>query len=219
MSGLPKLSFDRINHVFLEAGNCQRCYPGQEIHVPLPDPSNSGGPADIMFINERPGRTGTGESSHVSYENDDPSAKFFRELFESTGIERKQIFITNACLCHPDFESYRDKQPRVSEMANCHHWLREQMKIVRPRLIVTVGWVALQSLLRYQGLWSRSTSKNFSDWVGQLIDITDPWIYPVAHTSLKGRINRNSELQREDWADIPKILERFYGEWHGQIRY
>jgi DNA polymerase len=197
-----------MDHLFRSAGSCQRCYPGKPIHVPLPDPNNSTGESEIMFINERPGRIGTGKSGYVSFDNDDPTASFFRECFEAARLDRRSIFITNACLCHPIFEEYKDTQPTISELTNCHHWLREQLKIVRPLLIVTVGWSALQSILRYEGLWPVPGRKSFASWVGESIETTSPWIYPVAHTSRKGRANRKAALQKADWLRIPDILRR-----------
>jgi uracil-DNA glycosylase family 4 len=209
---LKELQHSRVDssviHLIKAAGNCERCYPGQDIYVPLPDPNNSTGESEIMFINERPGRIGTGGSGYVSFDNDDPSANFFRECFDAAGLDRESVFVTNACLCHPIFDGYKDKEPTIRELTNCHHWLREQLRIVRPLLVVTVGWSALQSLLRYEGLWPVHDRENFSSWVGTLIEFTDPWIYPIAHTSRRGRIYRKAALQKSDWLKIPKILER-----------
>jgi hypothetical protein len=55
-------------------------------------------------------------------------------------------------------------------------------------------------------MWQNRNKQQFGDWVGQEIVTTDPWIYPVAHTSLKGRANRSSDKQMLDWARIPELL-------------
>ena len=198
---------DLVN-VFKDARKCTRCYPDKDIYVPLPDPRNSVGKSDIMFILVRPGRIGTGESGYVSFDNDDPTADFARECFEATGLGRESIFVTNACLCHPEFEGYRDKEPAIWELENCHHWLHQQLEIVQPLLIVTVGWSPLKSILKYYGHWPVRNKSTFDAWVGQLIDENDPWIFPVAHTSRKGRANRKADIQKSDWLEIPAILAR-----------
>ena len=203
--------------LFKDARACTRCYPGKDIYVPLPDPKNSQATAEIMFIMIRPGRIGTGESGYVSFDNDDPTANFAKECFEATGLDRESVFVTNACLCHPDFEGYRDKQPAIWELKNCHHWLGPQLEIVQPILIVTLGWSPLQSVLRYFGLWPVKDKKTFESWVGQSIEINNPWLYPVAHTSDRGRANRAASIQKADWLKIPEILERARSAARGRI--
>ncbi|MBT4129685.1 MAG: hypothetical protein HOE44_03075 [Candidatus Marinimicrobia bacterium] len=195
-----------LKEVFCEAKACDKCYPGKDIYVPLPDSKNSDDKADIIFINERPGRIGTGESGYVSFDNNDPSAIFFKECFEHAGLDRSNVFITNACLCHPNFEGYTDTAPKVSEMKNCHYWLEKQLEIAQPKLIVTVGRVALESTLRYFGCWSTRSKNKFLDVVGKSITATSSVVYPLSHTSRLGRVNRSSELQKKDWARISGIL-------------
>ena len=58
-----------IDDCFEKAQSCELCYGGKPICVPLPDPKNGKENVDIMFINERPGRVGTGYSGYVSFDN------------------------------------------------------------------------------------------------------------------------------------------------------
>ena len=195
-----------LRNLFEEARSCQRCYPGKEIYVPLPDPKNSDGDADIVFVNERPGRIGTGQSGYVSFENNDPSANFFKECFLAAGLERKKVLITNACLCHPLFPGYTDTAPKVRELKNCHFWLKRQLDQTNPLLIVTVGRVAYESVMRFKKQWPDPSGRKFLGLVGQVIRSTSPWVYPLSHTSRLGRASRSAELQKEDWLAIPRIL-------------
>lgn len=133
----------KIISVFQEARKCTRCYGTVPLHVPLPDEKNGGINAKVLFLVERPGRVGTGKSGRVSFENRDPTAYFFKELFLSTGISRKEIFITNAVLCHPLIEEYRDALPSAREIKNCIYFLKKQIEYVNPVLIVTLGTRAL----------------------------------------------------------------------------
>lgn len=198
---------ENIQDLIISARECDRCYGGQRIYVPLPDPNNSLEKAKIMFINERPGRIGTGESGYVSFDNDDPSANFFKECFSLIGISREKIYITNACLCHPDFPGYTDTAPKLKEVKNCHYWLEKQIEIVQPEIIVTVGRVALESVLRYMYMWPLNGRPKFLDMVGQPVPNTYPIVFPVAHTSRLGRVNRKAEQQRQDWLKIRSLLE------------
>ena len=199
-----------LQDIAKKARSCTRCYGNKPIYVPLFDPGNSSGKADIVFVNERPNIIGTGESGYVSFENDDPSAAFFRECFDLAGLRRKRVFISNACLCRPDFSIWRSKgkTPTITELENCHYWLEQQLKITQPKLIVTVGERALQSVLRYLRHWRRAGCPKLSDIVGKPIMETDPWVFPVNHTADRGRANRKAELQKADWLKIPGILEQ-----------
>lgn len=197
-----------IKQIFAEARKCTRCYMGKPIYVPYPDPNNSQSIADIMFINERPGRIGTGESGYVSFDNNDPSANFFKECFFQLKMDRKSIFITNACLCHPNYEGYTDKAPTIREIKNCHYWLDLQLSVVKPKLIITIGGTALKSLQLYFLSSQQLQGFRLTDNIGEVIQDTTPWIYPLFHTSLRGRIHRPARYQKQDWRKIPIILEQ-----------
>jgi uracil-DNA glycosylase len=80
-----------IQKVFDEAQNCHKCYGDNLIFVPYPDPYNAQESAQIMVVNERPGRIGTGDSGYVSFDNKDPSAEFFRACFNQLNLDRKHI--------------------------------------------------------------------------------------------------------------------------------
>ncbi|HEC64600.1 MAG TPA: hypothetical protein ENI23_04850 [bacterium] len=192
--------------IFREARICKKCYGTTPLCVPLPDEKNGGIGASILFIYERPGRKGAGKSGQISFDNKDPTARFFKELFLSIGMSRKDIFITNAVLCYPLMKGITDTSPEGKQIKNCLFFLKRQMKIINPKLIVTLGVTALQAV---QYLFSNSTQlKNFklkNDIRKVITDIT-PFVYPLYHTSLKARATRPEQEQRGDWQEIPVIL-------------
>lgn len=196
-----------IQKVFDEAQDCQKCYGANPIYVPYPDPANAQESAEIMFVNERPGRIGTGDSGYVSFDNNDPSAEFFRECFSQLKLNRKQVFITNACLCHPVFPEYTDKAPTKREIVNCHEWLGKQLSIMQPKLIVTVGNVALQSMRLFFPSSEQLRNYQLKKDIGKVIRDTTPWVFPLYHTSRRGRIHRDAKKQKLDWLQIVDILE------------
>jgi len=196
-----------ITAIFKEAKVCRRCYGDIPLCVPLPDEKNGGRGASIVFINERPGRKGAGKSDKISFDNEDPTARFFKELFSTIDISRKDIFITNAVLCYPSAEWYVDTAPHRKQIMNCLSFLERQIKVVDPRLIVTLGATALKAV-KY--LFSSSVQlKHFRlrDNIGGVITDVTPAIYPLYHTSLKARVTRSGRKQREDWVKIPLILD------------
>lgn len=196
-----------IAAVFEEAKVCRRCYGDIPLCVPFPDEKNGGRGASILFINERPGKKGTGKSGRISFDNEDPSARFFKELFSTIGINRKDVFITNAVLCYPSAEWYVDTVPHRKQIMNCLSFLERQIKVVNPRLIVTLGLTALRAV-KY--LFPNSVQlKHFRlrDNIGEVITDVTLAIYPLYHTASKARATRPGQKQTEDWQKIPLILE------------
>jgi len=197
----------RILTIFSEAKSCRRCYGETLLHVPLPDEKNGGIGAKILFVVERPGRVGTGKSGRVSFENQDPTAEFFRDLFLSIGIDRRNIFITNAVLCHPIIAGYKDAPVSAKELKNCLHFLELQIKTIKPKLIVPLGTKSLQAikyLYPHRIMLKKFQLKNN---IGEVITDERPFIYPLYHTSLRARLTRPANKQREDWSKIPEILK------------
>ena len=196
-----------ITAIFREAKVCRKCYGDILLCVPFPDKKNGGRGASILFINERPGRKGAGKSGRISFENGDPTARFFKELFSTIDVSRKDIFITNAVLCYPSTEWYVDTAPQRKQIRSCLSFLKRQIKIVDPKLIVTLGVTALQAV-KY--LFPDSVQlENFKlrNNIGEVITDVTPAIYPLYHTSSKARVTRSGQKQREDWQKIPLILE------------
>jgi uracil-DNA glycosylase family 4 len=208
---LIKIMDKKILAIFSEAKSCTRCYGDTPLHVPLPDERNGGIGATVLFLVERPGRVGTGKSGRVSFENKDPTAEFFRELFFSIGVDRRNIFITNVVLCHPITPEYKDAPVSTKELRNCLYFLEKQIKTIDPVLIVTLGTKALQAM-KY--LYShRATLRGFhlKENIGDVITGELPFIYPLYHTSLRARLTRPANKQRQDWSKIPEILKRLGG--------
>ncbi|MBP2114098.1 uracil-DNA glycosylase [Paenibacillus silagei] len=100
----------------------------------------------IMFIAEAPGRLGA-ESSRIPLYGDQ-TGKNFEELLLSAKLNRQQCYITNAVLCVPIDERGNNSTPKESEIRNCSGLLLEQIQIIKPRLIVTLGKSALMALYK-----------------------------------------------------------------------
>lgn len=192
--------------IFNEAKSCKRCYGDIPLHVPLPDEKNGGVGAKILFLVERPGRIGTGKSGRVSFENEDPTAIFFRDLFFSLGIDRRNIFITNVVMCHPIISGYKDTPASAKELKSCLFFLRKQIKVIKPKLIITLGIKPLKSLKYLFPHRMQLKKFELKKNIGEVVTDSLPYIYSLYHTSLRARITRRSFKQRNDWLKIPKIL-------------
>lgn len=182
-----------------------KTFNGGPIDIPKPDPKNGvPGKDDItlMFINERPGRLGAGKSKLISSENNDPSARRFKHLFDTLDIDRKKIFITNACIYYPMREDYRDKPPTIKEINFSVKILEDQIKRVKPRIIVTLGTTALRTLKK---IYPELRHVKLKTHVAK--PISNPrLIFPLYHTSNRAAITRKEKDQKRDWRHLKKLI-------------
>ena len=194
--------------IFREAKSCGRCYGDVPLHVPVPDEKNGGIGAKILFLVERPGRVGTGMSGKISFENEDPTARLFRDLFFGIGIDRKDIFITNAVMCHPITIGYKDTPAATKEIKNCLYFLERQIRVIGPQLIVTLGTKPLKAIKYLYPHRTRLRGFELKQSMGEVITDELPFIYPLYHTSRRARLTRPANKQRDDWSKIPEILRK-----------
>ena len=160
-----------------------------------------------MFVNERPGRKGAGKSKRLSFDNDDPTARFFKQLFSRIGINRRDVFITNAVLCYPLVEDYKDTAPKGREIKNCTIFLRRQIELVNPQLIVTLGSRALRAIKLLFPHSIQLRKYRLKNNIGERITDITPNIYPLYHTSQRARVTRSASEQEEDWQQIAVFVD------------
>lgn len=149
--------------------------------------------ADIMLIGEGPG------------ENEDlqgepfvgRSGKLLDKFLESIDLSRdKNIYIANMVKCRPPHN--RDPKPEEQDM--CIGWLREQFKIIRPKLIVCVGRIAAQRLI--------SPDFRVTKQHGEFIEKNGTLMMGTFHPAAILRNPNNKEQAFADWLNVrDKIQE------------
>ena len=129
-----------------------------------------------MFIGEAPGRKGA-DRTRIPFSGDQSGANFDRYL-NSINLTREAIFITSAALCNPRAESGANRRPTQRELANCSTFLRRTIAVVDPRVIVTLGSVALEALKRiqYHELNLKESAAKIQSWDGRVL-------VPIYHPS------------------------------------
>src|SRR5215204_4799498 len=132
--------------------------------------------ARVMFIGEAPGRKGA-DRTRVPFSGDQSGANFDRFL-NSIKFTRQEIFITSAALCNPRSESGANRKPTQKELANCSGFLRRAIEVVNPRVIVTLGSVALEALKRiqYHELSLKESAARIHSWNNRVL-------VPIYHPS------------------------------------
>ncbi len=120
---------DDLQTIAAEVRACQRCplAAGRKNAVPGEGPAD----AEIMLIGEGPG-------FHEDQQGRPfvgPSGQFLNELLASAGYRREQVFIANVVKCRPP----GNRDPLPEEIAACDEYLERQIRVINPKVIVTLG--------------------------------------------------------------------------------
>ncbi len=141
LEGLPEAediaalgSIARLGQV---ARNCVRCRLAKgRTQVVV----GSGNPeADLMFVGEAPGR----DEDLEGYPFVGRAGKLLTDIIGAMQLRREDVYIANVIKCRPP----ENRNPEPDELAACRPWIDRQIELVAPRVIVTLGKFAAQSLL------------------------------------------------------------------------
>ena len=108
---------------------CQRC--GMAKYRTMVVPGEGAEDADIMFIGEAPGWHEDQQGRPFV----GPAGKYLDQLLASIDLKRERVYIANVIKCRPQ----GNRDPLPSEIQNCRSWLEQQIEIINPRMIVTLG--------------------------------------------------------------------------------
>jgi DNA polymerase len=102
--------------------------------------------AKIMLVGEQPGNREDLEGKPFV----GPAGKLLDAALEEAGIDRKQVYVTNAVKhfkWEPRGKRRIHKKPNAAEIAACRPWLDAEIAALRPKIIVCLGATAAQGLL------------------------------------------------------------------------
>jgi DNA polymerase len=96
--------------------------------------------ADLLFVGEGPGA----EEDRQGLPFVGRSGKLLdRLLAEELGMTRDECYIANVVKCRPP----ENRDPRPEEITACRPWLEQQLELIKPKVVVTLGRFAAQLLL------------------------------------------------------------------------
>lgn len=107
-------------------------------------PGEGSGNAKVMFLGESPGRM----EDVTGRPFVGPSGKFLDWLLAKNNLDRKSFFISSVIKSHPP----QNRNPRQDEVAACRGWWQAQLQIIKPKMMVLLGRVALKAVLGREDL-------------------------------------------------------------------
>jgi len=158
--------------------------------------------AKALFIGEAPGRLGA-DATEIPFHGD-VAGNNFEDLLTSSGIDRGEIFVTNAVLCNPKDAKGNNSTPNGAETCNCCGFLRRQIELLAPPIVVTLGALALEALklIAPHSLTLRDHVRTQNAWFGRLL-------IPLYHPGQRAMIHRSLANQRSDYQFVAETLRRF----------
>ncbi len=133
-----------------ECTNCDKCGLSEtRKHVVFGTGNES---ATLMFVGEGPGE----QEDNTGVPFVGPAGHLLDDLLLSVGIKREDVYISNIVKCRPP--SNRDPKPEEQDV--CIDYLRRQVQIIRPKLLVCLGRIAACRIIdpqfritRQHGVW------------------------------------------------------------------
>ena len=168
--------------------NCQKCKLSQNRTNIVFGTGNKN--ADIMLIGEGPGADEDRQGEPFVGR----AGKLMNMAFEMLGIKREELYIANIVKCRPP----GNRNPEEVEAQACLNYLRNQVILVKPKIIVLLGSVALRNILGNQ--YGITASR------GKWIEKKGIWYMPTWHPAALLR----DETKKIDFInDLKLVMDRF----------
>ena len=143
--------------------------------------------ADLMFVGEAPG--------HDEDVKGEPfvgrAGQLLTDIIKAMKMTRDDVYIANVIKCRPP----ENRNPEPDELEACKPYIRKQLEFIQPRVIVTLGRFALQSL----------TGKGYaiSAVRGQWLETDGIKVMPTYHPAY---LLRTPSAKKDVWADMKKVM-------------
>lgn len=152
-------------------------------------------PAELMLVGEAPGADEDRKGAPFVGR----SGRLLDKLLAANGIERESVFITNIVACRPP----GNRTPKAAEIRAHAPWLEEQIRLVEPKVVVTLGRVALSYFLPGAKVTEVRGTPQTIERNGRSIPLL-----PLYHPSAILRRRELLSAMEEDFAKIPALLRR-----------
>jgi DNA polymerase len=148
--------------------------------------------ASVMFVGEAPG-------FHEDQQGEPfvgAAGKLLNDLLQSAGLSRSDIYIANVIKCRPP----NNRDPEPDEVETCKPFLMQQIAMIHPKLVCTLGNWATQTLLERK--------VGITKVRGQAFYLKDFVLFPLLHPAAALHQGSMLEPLREDFTKLREFLDR-----------
>ncbi len=175
---------------------CTRCGLATTRTKTVPGQGNPA--ARLVFVGEAPGH----DEDQQGLAFVGRAGQLLTKMIEAMGLTRDEVYICNILKCRPP----ENRDPAPDEISNCWPYLDEQLRIIRPEVIVALGKPASQTLLRtkegisrLRGVWQEYHTSG-SSAVGE-----PTALMPTFHPAY---LLRNPPEKGKAWSDLKQVMTR-----------
>lgn len=127
------------------------------------------------------------------------AGKLLDEMLFALGFKREQIFIANILKCRPP----NNRDPRSEEVMSCNPFLQQQIKLIMPKVILSVGRISTQNLL--------NTKETIGRLRGKMHYFGEQKI-PLIATYHPAYLLRSPLAKRKSWQDLLQVLKLLHNQ-------
>ncbi|HEX9865770.1 MAG TPA: uracil-DNA glycosylase [Acidimicrobiia bacterium] len=149
--------------------------------------------ARLMFVGEAPGKNEDLQGEPFV----GAAGRLLDSLLEEVGLGRSDVYIANVLKCRPP----GNRDPKAEEIDACKGYLREQIRLISPEVVVTLGNFATKLLLNTEVGITRLRGRPHRWWLGAVLV---PTFHPAA--ALRGG-DRVTDQMRADFAVVRALLD------------
>lgn len=178
---------ETLDEVRRELGDCQRCkLCGGRKQIVF----GSGNPrAELVFVGEGPGE----EEDKQGIPFVGAAGQLLTKMIEAMKFSRDTVYICNVVKCRPP----GNRNPEPDEIQSCEPFLRAQLRVIKPKVIVALGKFAAQTLLRDDTAITRLR--------GQWRSYEGIDLMPTFHPAY---LLRSPDEKKKAWMDLQEVMKR-----------
>jgi len=171
----------------VQVDQCRKCSLGEQRERAVYGEGNA--MSSLVFIAGPPDLES--ERNNASLQGE--VGELFDRMLEKMGLHRSDIYITPIVKCRPP----EDRHPHSKEVESCHSWLTDQLELISPKVIVTLGSVATKALLKLEAPITQLRG-HFYNWKQALV-------MPTYHPAY---LLKKTTARKDVWTDMLAVLDK-----------
>ncbi len=180
--------YDNWEQLEADANQCRKCKLCQNRTNVVFGTGNK--QADLMFIGEGPGADE--DKQGIPFVG--KAGKLMNMAFEAIGLKREEVYIANIVKCRPP----GNRNPEDDEATACLNYLRNQVILVKPKIVVLLGSVALKNILGKE--YGITASR------GKWVEKRGIWYMPTWHPAA---LLRDENKKIDFIMDLKEVMSRY----------
>ena len=185
---MPIDKSNKLDEYLNSIKDCLECPLGKtrkNIVLGMGDPN-----ADIVFVGEAPGK----QEDLQGLPFVGRSGKLLDKMLSAINLSRDDVYILNVLKCRPP----DNRDPSKIEIEKCEPYLKEQLKIIKPKLIVALGRISAMTILR--------TKESLTNMRNQIFDYEGIDFLVTYHPAA---LLRNPNFKKYAWEDFKLIRDSY----------